>query len=245
MKRLALALLPKIERAFPLGWHDVLIKAAIHHNDDVAFASAQSWLAGNSIDTAPFQDHRLLLASSSVSANGSRPIRPIRGLRDLQRMLWVRSRGSLDAVAPTLRELEKTGIDVLLIKGAGRFADDELAARGRVAHDMDIVVRPDQSTAALDVLAAQDWVANKGFSHLYLREHLNSLRSINMWRGERGDIDLHTRPFPAGAGIEEDDCAFWSRTIIAELSGVRVTYSGARRPAGSRPWSQWPSGARA
>jgi hypothetical protein len=89
-----------------------------------------------------------------------------------------------------------------------------------------MLVRPEAAARALDVLAVNGWTANKGFSLKYLRDHLHSVRSINLWKEETGDIDLHVRPFYAVNGAEADDVGFWSRAAPANLAGIPVLIPG-------------------
>jgi hypothetical protein len=222
MRALASLLLPGHERAFPSGWHHALVAGAIHRDDETAFKCAVAWLRANDIDDAPFRDHRLLLAV--VARFGSRlagePAYP--RLLGLQRMLWTRSRIALHEARPALRALSAAGIDMLLVKGAARLAESEAAMRARAAHDIDIVIRPEQCADALRILTSEGWAANKGFSAHYLRERLAFIRSINMLKGNSGDIDLHTRPFYPDQGTDEDDRDLWSRALPASLSDIAV-----------------------
>ena len=154
-------------------------------------------------------------------------------LLGLQRMLWARSRVGLREAQPTLTRLAKN-VDLMLIKGAARLAEDAANFRGRAAYDIDIVVRPEESVRTLDILAADGWAANKGVSTQYLREHLLSIRSINMLKGEFGDIDLHVCPFLPGQGDASDDAALWKRSVPATLIDIPVRIPARRGPARAR-----------
>ncbi len=128
---------------------------------------------------------------------------------------------------PALRRIKQAGIDLMLIKGAARLATGGDSIRSRAADDIDIVVRPAQGRDALDILASEGWEPNKGISALYLREHLFSVRSTNLLKGKRGDIDLHTSPFRPGQGGRGDDEETWMRVASATLSGVAVSVPAA------------------
>ena len=62
---------------------------------------------------------------------------------------------------------------------------------------------------AFDILIAENWSPSPGTSPQYLRERLASTRGINLFRGDFGDLDLHSRPFHPGQGGENEDAALW------------------------------------
>ncbi len=75
---------------------------------------------------------------------------------------------------------------------------------------------------AFDVLRDGDWQIATGVSPQYLRTRLASLRSMNFFKGNLGDIDLHQLAYDGSQRSEEDDLAIWQRADPAEFSGVGV-----------------------
>jgi hypothetical protein len=213
-------LLPAARRAYPTGWHDRLIKAAIVPDAGRALAHAAAWLAAHDIDRAPFRDHRLLVAVTARFGDRLAGFPAYPRLVGLRRMLWTRSVMALREARPALAAIA-AGSNLLLIKGAARLVEQGLAAGERVAHDIDVVVRGDLP-AAFDVLVGHGWTPAYGVSGLYLREHLASVRAINMFKGSFGDIDLHSRPFHPGQGTGVDDDHLWRRSRSARLDGLGV-----------------------
>jgi len=208
--------------AFPRGAHHRLILAAIGRNPQESLDAAHRWLAENDIDDAPFRDQRLLLAVMARFGPELKPHAAYPRLVGLQRLLWTRSLMTRQEAKAPLAEIADSGIEMLLIKGACRLALQKAASKQRAACDIDVVVRPEQMLAAFDILVAHHWTPSPGTSSKYLRERLSSTRSINLFKGNWGDIDLHSQPFHPGQGGAEDDARLWAAARAAMLGAVPV-----------------------
>ncbi|MER8806735.1 nucleotidyltransferase family protein [Mesorhizobium australicum] len=219
----------RISRRFPdYGWSwptgglDQLLKAALLADEHAAAGCALQWLSANDIDLVSFREHRLLAAicdrfGRKLAGHSAYP-----RLIGLQKMLWTKSRMAMREAEPALQAMTDSGCLVMLIKGASRIALNASAQRGRVAHDIDILVRPQDISAAFGVLRDRDWQIATGVSPQYLRTRLASLRSMNFFKGSYGDIDLHQLAYDGSQQSDEDDQAIWQRAAAAEFSGVGV-----------------------
>lgn len=208
--------------SWPTGKLDQLLKAALLGDEEAACRYAARWLDENDIDLVSFREHRLLTAISDrfgrkLAGHSAHP-----RLVGLQKMLWTKSRMAMREAEPALKAMVDGGADIMLIKGASRIALNASAQRGRVAHDIDILVRPRDMAAVFDVLRDRDWQIASGVSAQYLRTRLPSLRSMNFFKGSFGDIDLHQLGYDGSQPSAEDDLAIWQRAIPAEFSGVGV-----------------------
>ena len=208
--------------AWPTGSLDQLLKAAMLSDENEAERIALSWLDDHDINDVSFADHRLLAAITDRFGKrlASHPSFP--RLAGLQKMLWTRSRMTFREARLVLAALAEAGCPVMLLKGASRVAicpDDQ---RGRVSHDVDILVRPDRMADALDILLAAGWKASTGVGPLYLKEIISSVRGLNFYKGEYGDLDLHQSAFRPFHGNAEEDEALWRRAVEARLEGVPV-----------------------
>ena len=208
--------------SWPTGKLDQLLKAALLPDEEAACQHAARWLDENDIDLVSFREHRLLAAISDRFGRklAAHPAYP--RLVGLQKMLWTKSRMAMREAEPALQAMVEAGCAVMLIKGASRIAVNASAQRGRVAHDIDILVRPPDMTAAFDVLRERDWQIATGVSPHYLRTRLASVRSMNYFKGSFGDIDLHQLAYDGSQQSTEDDLAIWQRAVAAEFSGVSV-----------------------
>ncbi|RUV20285.1 nucleotidyltransferase family protein [Mesorhizobium sp. M7A.F.Ca.MR.245.00.0.0] len=208
--------------SWPTGQLDLLLKAALLSDEDAAVACAARWLDENDIDLVSFREHRLLAAISDrfgrkLAGHAAHP-----RLVGLQKMLWTKSRMAMREAEPALKAMADGGADIMLIKGASRIALNASAQRGRVAHDIDILVRPRDMAAVFDILRDRDWQIASGVSAQYLRTRLASLRSMNFFKGRFGDIDLHQLGYDGSQTSAEDDLAIWQRAVPAQFSGVAV-----------------------
>jgi hypothetical protein len=208
--------------SWPTGQLDHLLKAALLLDEDAGCRYAARWLDENDIDLVSFREHRLLAAISDrfgkkLSAHAAYP-----RLVGLQKMLWTRSRMAMREAEPALKAMTDAGSDIMLIKGASRIAVNASAQRGRVAHDIDILVRPQDMLGVFDVLRDRDWQISTGVSPQYLRTRLLSVQSMNFFKGNFGDIDLHQAAYDGSQRSAEDDLALWRRALTASFSGVDV-----------------------
>lgn len=208
--------------SWPTGKLDQLLKAALLPDEEAACQHAARWLDENDINLVSFREHRLLAAISDRFGRklAAHPAYP--RLVGLQKMLWTKSRMAMREAEPALQAMVEAGCAVVLIKGASRIAVNASAQRGRVAHDIDILVRPQDMTAAFDVLRERDWQIATGVSPHYLRTRLASVRSMNFFKGSFGDIDLHQLAYDGSQQSTGDDLAIWQRAVAAEFSGVSV-----------------------
>ncbi len=216
------ALLSGTKWAWPVGDHHQLIYAVAGQDAVAALAGLKNWLSCHDIDIAAFREQRLLFAAFARFGAALKDD-PFNGrLTGLQRMLWTRAQMATRQNLPSVRMLEAVGIPVLFIKGAGMAALPYVSSRHRVSHDLDIVVHSSDFSNAFDLLNKEGWLPSSGQSRLSLQNHLPSLRSINLFRGHFGDIDLHSRPFHFSQGGTEQDDALWGRIRTGNLGGHPV-----------------------
>jgi hypothetical protein len=213
--------------SWPTGGLDQLLKAALLADDAAARHAAARWLSENDIDQASFREHRLLAAISDRFGKELAGHAAFPRLVGLQKMLWTKSRMAMREAEPALLAMVEAGCKVMLIKGASRIAVNASAQRGRVAHDIDILVRPQDIQTAFDVLRERDWQIATGVSPQFLRTRLASLRSMNFFKGNFGDIDLHQVAYDGSQQSAEDDLAIWQRALPAEFSNVAVVVPSA------------------
>lgn len=126
-----------------------------------------------------------------------------------------------------LQTLSAAGLPFMLMKGASRVALERQAQLGRVAHDIDILVRPEHMHSATGLLSDMSWVAASGASASRLAAQAPHLRAINMLKGEFGDVDLHAAAYHHTNRSEADDAALWQRALPATLTGVPVLVPSA------------------
>lgn len=213
---------PQASWAWPQGGLDLLLRAVLVQDRDVALAAARQWFATQSIDQAGFAEHRLLMAVAARFGQALADLPEYPRLAGLQRMLWTKARMALREVQPPLARMVAAGIPVMMLKGAARLATNPQDQKARVSHDTDILVPPADFAAALSMLTAHGWQASTGESALCLAQRLPVTRAINLFHGHFGDIDLHqwgyagARPRPV---LEE---GLWQNARAAQFFGIPV-----------------------
>lgn len=212
---------------WPTGGLHQLLVAAISPDRAVGLAAALAWLSANDIDAAPFSAHRLLAAIGERygAALSGQPEYP--RLKGIQRMIWARALIASRETAPALQALRAAGIEIMLVKGAARTALDPSVFKSRVSYDLDVLMRPEQFRAAFDILAAAGWTPSSGESVPRARARLSDLRSINMFGGQFGDIDLHQSVYGAVGARADLEAALWAHARPGVWFGVPVRVPSA------------------
>lgn len=216
-----------VGRRFPdYGWAwpradlDLLLSAVMTADEEKALQAALSWLTTHDIDDVTFREQRLLAALSDRFGRklAASPAHP--RLVGLQRLLWSRSRMALRDSAGALATLKEMGIPFMLLKGASRVAVEPGAQRGRVSHDIDILLRPSDMRAAFGALLDGGWQATSGAGPLRLLDQAATCRAMNFQKGEFGDIDIHSMAYQPVHASKDDDEGLWQRSRQASLADI-------------------------
>ncbi|MDB4221507.1 nucleotidyltransferase family protein [Amylibacter sp.] len=213
---------PDSSWAWPQGGNHLLLEAAISPDLARAEHAARDWLTHNDIDDASFHENRLQLAIAARLGKSIQDLPEFPRLAGLQRMLWTKSRMAYREALPALKEMASAGILIMLLKGAARVAADPAAQKSRVSHDIDILVKPEDAHQALDILTKHNWETSTGESTFALKKRLLDARSINMFYGHFGDIDLHLRAFSHGQENNELEHEIWKSAQKHMLFDVPV-----------------------
>ncbi|KQI73397.1 hypothetical protein AN191_00370 [Loktanella sp. 5RATIMAR09] len=203
---------PHISWAWPNGSRHKLITAAIHRNDETAFAAIKDWLRETDLDDATFAEHRLLSAITTRFAHDLAQMPEYARLCGLQRLNWTRSRMAIAISRPALEEMVNAGLRIILLKGACRVALDMDEQKSRTSYDLDLLFHPDDFEKAFEILAAGGWHSTRGESVLGLRARLSSIRARNFKKGRFGDIDLHRSAYHLASSSEACDQALLNDT---------------------------------
>jgi hypothetical protein len=196
--------------------------AAGHADDRRAADALLGWLSTTDIETCHFPEQRLLVRIASRFSETRLKIAERPRLNGIVRKLWTVSRLSLDSAAPALRALRGFGMELVVLKGMAQTALDMQNLKGRIAHDIDILVRPDDLHLALAVLDGNGWRSARGESSLFLRQRGGFFRSLNFMKPPFGDIDVHTRAYLTASPHSEAETGLWARSTRARLLNIDV-----------------------
>jgi hypothetical protein len=213
---------PSLSWAWPNGSRELLVIAAAHADECRAAAAFAEWLATTDIESCHFPEQRLLVRIASRFPESRLKVAERARLNGIVRLLWTKSRLTLDHAAPMLKALRAASVELLVLKGMALTALDMQNLKGRIAHDIDILIRVSDLPAALSILDGAGWRSARGESGLFLKQRGAAFRSLNFMKPPFGDIDLHTRAYLTTSHHNEAEVGLWSRSARASLLGVDV-----------------------
>jgi len=137
-------------------------------------------------------------------------------LRGVTRYAWFSNQNLISAAKPVFRALNESGIPFILLKGMALVASLPEQSRLRPMGDIDILVRPDQVAAAIDVLSSCGWWAYYGTHDLAKQLMADGLESYGFERGQHLYLDLHSHLLKLSRWPDAD-AALWQRVRKATL----------------------------
>lgn len=218
---------PQLSWAWPNGSRQLLVMAAGHANETRAVEALVEWLSTTDIDSCHFPEQRLLVRIASRFPETRLKVAERARLNGIVRLLWTRSRLTLDNAAPALKALREAGVELLVLKGMALTALNMQNLKGRIAHDVDILVRGSDVPAALSTMDRSGWRSARGESGLFLMKRGAAFRSLNFLKAPFGDIDLHTRAYHTAKPDSAPETGLWTRSSRAELLGIDVRVPSA------------------
>ncbi|MBR9765649.1 MAG: nucleotidyltransferase family protein [Rhodobacteraceae bacterium] len=213
---------PSAAWAWPGAELETLLIAAAGADHDHALAVARDWFARCDIDESSFRENRLQLAIAARFGKQLADLPEYPRLQGLQRMLWTKSRMAIREALPTFERMAAKGIPLMLVKGAARIARDPEAQKARVSHDIDLLVPRARGAESLRLLNQAGWVPSSGESPACLRARLDELRSVNLYFGHFGDIDLHMQGYGSPLPDEHLEAGIWRGATRHDFFGVPV-----------------------
>jgi len=145
-------------------------------------------------------------------------------LADVLRRNRQRNQAVRDQLGDAVRRLNAIGIEPVLLKGAAGLVDGAPPLRdGRILCDLDILVRPSETDAALTTLMAAGY-------RLFRRRQGETPHAVAelVRGGERATIDLHQRP-PGPPGMAEIADLRERASSAAAAGGRALVPDGASR----------------
>jgi hypothetical protein len=210
-----------LRRGWPDKSIDLLIRALILQIDDARLAWRQ-WTHDFDFNRVSWYETRILSAISTrmEELEPRSPLRP--RIDGLARAHWTRTQLTLGETSGAIDLLARAGIACMLIKGAAYYAEGLGAATRRVLSDIDILVRPEHATGAIEALVADGWNGTFGESAAYLRTVAELRISSNLLKGRYGEIDVHRTPFHYRHADQTADSLVWRDSSAATLNGRSV-----------------------
>lgn len=198
----------------------LLAQAALLEGDS-AIVAWQRWSErGYSIERLDYGSYRLLaLVFRNLTAAGVEDKR-LATLKGVFRHAWYANQRLFHAGAQALRALEAAGVPTMLLKGAALVAEDPTLAGVRPMDDIDVLVPEARLPAAVRALEEAGWQAR---DRRPLEVLTNRFHSTEIRHPDGAELDLHWRPFVAGAS----DPALWRDARPARLAGAATLVPSA------------------
>src|SRR5262249_11944367 len=159
------------------------------------------------------------LSSRLATLDPQSPLRP--RIEGLARSHWTRNQAKLRGLVELHDALAAANISSMIFKGAVVHAEGVDTLRRRVLGDVDLLVRKNDLSAALDVMLAAGWQSVTGESPENLRATAAYRRGMNFRKGAYAEIDLHQLAFYTCRIGAKD--AIWDAARRVPLLGRTVT----------------------
>ncbi len=145
---------------------------------------------------------------------------PLMGrLRGIARYAWFSNRNLIFAVTPLLEAFNKAGIQFAFLKGMAIVASipDQMALRPM--GDVDLLVRPSDAPAAMDILSDAGWWPHYGTTSFIKQEVMVRSEGYGFERGKHIYLDLHWQMLKLSrwSGVDAD---LWSRIVHTKIGDV-------------------------
>lgn len=211
-----------LRSAWPATSIDHLLRAVALPDSAQAAEAWRQFESAADFDALAWGEFRLVgLAAKHIAVLApDSAMRP--RIAGIERSLWSRSQLAIGEAGTALRALSTAGVPIMAIKGAGRTASGDPAARGRVVNDIDLVVRGADIGRAYDLLVEDGWTPAGSGSPLFQRTRLGMVVGTNLVRGRFGNIDLHRTAFHSPFDDRAEDDAIWDRAATGRLGYVEV-----------------------
>jgi len=199
-----------------------LLLQAVLRRDDRSLVAYREWRRVVVIEDIDGESHRLmpLLARRLDDIGPDDPVRDL--VRGIYRHAWVKSQLMAREAAAAATALQGSNIDVLALKGAALVPHYGGDWGSRPMFDLDLLVRADALSNALDVLDDAGWRPLQGRSSAWVRSRLAARRhSCAISRDGELEIDLHWHVLGGSLGPRADD-RFWADAVPLEIAGASV-----------------------
>jgi hypothetical protein len=209
-----------LRRCWPPRHLDLLMRACALP-EERARGAWQAWTRERDFDQISWPEIRLVafLAERIATLDPQSPLRP--RVEGLARANWTRNQSKLRGLVELHDALQAQAIPSLIFKGASVHAEGIASLRRRVIGDVDLLVRPQDISRALEVMLATGWQSVNGESPENLRAVIPNRRGTNFRKDAYAEIDLHQYSMRLSRGSQPDD-ELWANARQVTLLGRTV-----------------------
>jgi len=200
----------------------ILLLIAALAEPESAAGAWHKWTQRRDVETATWPEVRLLAAVAQRMATLDPSSKLLPRLQGIRRFVWTQTQMCLSKALPLLSALCQARLRFILLKGAARIAVDPSSSADRLIRDVDVLIHPDDWTAAVDAAIRERWqiemdqdnpaiARSKSFA-----EH----HAIN-FKNADAQIDMHRYALYVCRNNGDDD-GLWSRTVSLQWRGIPV-----------------------
>lgn len=204
----------------PTDVQTAAIQAALLAGDSAREAWVRLNELTNSLDQMDAATFRMLPMVYRNLTQVGFPESELGPLKGIYRQAWYRNRVSQAAAFQVLETLANSGIEPAALKGFGLTAAAYSELALRPMHDIDVLVKPAEWSAAADALIAAGWRALRGDRDDYIRR-ARVFHALPLVGNADLEVDLHRFMLEESCFSGADDGA-WSRVIAVESDGRRM-----------------------
>jgi hypothetical protein len=140
-------------------------------------------------------------------------------LRGIARYAWFSNRNLILQSTPLLKAFNETGVKFSFLKGMAIVASipDQMALRPM--GDMDLLIRPSDAEAALDLLTKFGWWPHYGTTNFIKQEVMERSEGYGFEKGKHIFLDLHWQMLKLSRWPCVDD-ELWSRVVQTKIGDL-------------------------
>ncbi len=210
---------------WPTPQQELLLRAALLHSRE-AINAWECWTATVDFESIDLASQRLLpLAYHNLRALGVTEL-GIDRVKGIYRRTWYSNQILFRRVAVVLRAFHAAGLQTMLLKGTAlvlRFYEDSGL---RPMNDCDVLVRPEQATEAVRVLAGLGWRTKWRPIETFKEPLFSTINGHEFLDPDWRMLDLHWHVLPqcGYAGADDD---FWDGAEAVQFQGELTTVLNA------------------
>ena len=182
------------------------------------------WTSRRDVQTATWPEVRLLSAVAQRMAQLDPTSNLLPRLQGIRRFVWTQTQMCLSKTLPFLGVLSNDHIRFMLLKGAARIAVDPSSSADRLIRDVDILIDPDDWTAAVDAAVRENWRMDQDNPASARSKSFAEHHAINFTKSD-AQVDLHRYALFMCRNSGDDD-GLWNRGVPLLWRGKQVYIPG-------------------
>ncbi|MBI2432304.1 MAG: nucleotidyltransferase family protein [Candidatus Hydrogenedentes bacterium] len=203
---------------WPTPEQELVLRAALLTGEE-AVQAWQEWAANFEFDRISNGVRRLLpLAHHHLRGLGvEHPL--LRKIGGIRRFTWCENQVIFHTAGALLRALDGTGIPTMVLKGAPLALLHYRDASLRPMRDVDVLVPPDETLAAISVLRDLGWAPKMPWPEDLAEQYVPTRHAHGFKNGGRHELDLHSFVL-AQSSRRDADAAFWREAVPVQVDGM-------------------------